>query len=107
MRQQYFVLVLAHSLHGRLRRIQIPHRYLYVIAAFFLFSSVAVFGMFSSYVRMTWKVSNYNSLRHEVDTLRQRYQALQRESNEKDHQLASLQLLASEVSLAVGIKRKL
>jgi len=107
MRQQYFVLVLAHSLHGRLRRIQIPHRYLYVLAAVFFFSSVAMFGMFSSYLRMSWKVSNYNALRHEVETLRHRYQTLQRETNEKDHQLASLQLLASEVSLAVGIKHQL
>jgi murein DD-endopeptidase MepM/ murein hydrolase activator NlpD len=71
------------------------------------FGSVSVFGMLSSYLRMTWKVSNYNSLRQEVDTLRQRYQALQSESNQKSEQLASLQLLANEVSLAYGIKQKL
>jgi murein DD-endopeptidase MepM/ murein hydrolase activator NlpD len=63
--------------------------------------------MLSSYIRMTWKVANYNSLRNEVDTLRNRYQDLQREANQKKEQLASLQMLASEVSLAYGIKQKL
>lgn len=107
MRQQYFVLVLAHSLHGRLRRIQVPHKYLYLLLALGLFSSVAMFGMISSYVRMTLKVANYNSLRQEVGLLRARYQALQRENSEKDHELASLQILANEVSVAYGIKRAL
>ena len=107
MRQQYFVLVLAHSLHGRLRRIQIPHKYLYAALALILFSSVAMFGMISSYLRMTLKVSNYNSLRKEVGMLRERYRALRREKDEKEHQLASLQVLANEVSLAYGIKQAL
>lgn len=69
--------------------------------------SVSVFGFLSSYVRMAWKISNYNVLRAEVDTLRTRYQTLQKESNQKSEQLASLQLLANEVSLAYGIKQKL
>src|ERR687886_447267 len=102
MRQQYFVLVLAHSLHGRLRRIQIPHKYLYAALIFFFFSSVAMFGMISSYLRMTVKIANYNTLRSEVDTLRARVRALNAEKTEKDHQLASLQLLAREVQMAYG-----
>jgi murein DD-endopeptidase MepM/ murein hydrolase activator NlpD len=107
MRQQYFVLVLAHSLHGRLRRVQISHRILYFTLAGFLFAGLSLFGICSSYLRMTWKVANYNSLRRELDTLRSRYQSLQKEANQKNEQLASLQLLANEVSLAYGIKRKL
>ena len=107
MRQPYFVLVLAHSIHGRLRRIQIPHRTLYVVLATFLVVSVFVFGLFSSYLRMSWKVANYNSLRSEVETLRSRYEALQREANQKNQQLASLQTLATEISVAYGIKQKL
>ena len=107
MRQPYFVLVLAHSIHGRLRRVQIPHRTLHIALATLLIGSLVLFGLFSSYLRMTWKVANYNSLRKEVETLRYRYQALQKEANQKTEQLASLQLLASEVTLAYGIKQKL
>src|SRR5580658_1703466 len=107
MKQHYFVVVLAHSLHGRLRRIHIPHQALYLVVALALFGSVSLFGMVSSYLRMTWKVSNYNSLRSEVDTLRNRYQALQRENDQKQEQLASLELAASEISMSLGLRREL
>ncbi len=107
MRQPYFILVLAHSLHGRLRRVHVPHTFLYLALAVLAFGSISLFGMLSSYLRMTWKVNNYNSMRQEVDTLRARYQALQKEADQKTEQLASLQMLASEVSLAFGIKQKL
>jgi murein DD-endopeptidase MepM/ murein hydrolase activator NlpD len=90
-----------------LRRVQIPHRTLHIALATLLIGSLVLFGLFSSYLRMTWKVANYNSLRKEVETLRYRYQALQKEANQKTEQLASLQLLASEVTLAYGIKQKL
>jgi murein DD-endopeptidase MepM/ murein hydrolase activator NlpD len=107
MKQHYFVVVLAHSLHGRLRRIHIPHQALYLVLALSLFGTFSLFGMVSSYLRMTWKVSNYNSLRNEVNTLRDKYQDLQRDNDQKQEQLASLQLMASEVSVALGLKRKL
>lgn len=107
MKQHYFVVVLAHSLHGRLRRIHIPHQALYLVVALALFGTFSLFGAVSSYLRMTWKVSNYNSLRTEVDTLRKQHQALQRENDEKQEQLASLQLMASEISVALGLKRQL
>jgi murein DD-endopeptidase MepM/ murein hydrolase activator NlpD len=106
MKQHYFVVVLAHSLHGRLRRIHIPHQSIYVVLGLALFGSVSLFGMVSSYLRMTWKVANYNTLRSEVDTLRNKYQALQRDNDQKQEQLASLQLMASEISMSLGIKRQ-
>jgi murein DD-endopeptidase MepM/ murein hydrolase activator NlpD len=107
MKQHYFVVVLAHSLHGRLRRIHIPHSSIYLILGLALFGSFSLFGMVSSYLRMTWKVANYNSLRTEVDTLRTRYQAQQRELDQKQEQLASLQLMASEISMSLGLRRQM
>jgi murein DD-endopeptidase MepM/ murein hydrolase activator NlpD len=104
--QPYFVVVLAHSLHGRLRRIHIPHK---VIYAGFVLSVFSVFGMLaflSSYLRMSWKVAHYNSLRQEVDSLRVKYQELQRVTNQKNEQLATLENFAGEVSVAYGLKRK-
>ena len=56
---------------------------------------------------MSWKVANYNALREEVNTLRNRYQDLERQNSEKQEQLASLQLMASEVSVALGMKRSI
>lgn len=107
MKQQYFILVLAHSLHGRLRRIHIPHQVLYVVLALALFGGFSIFGFVSSYARMAWKVANYNSLKREADDLRTRYHNLQNVVNQTNQQLASLELMANEVSVAYGIKQKL
>lgn len=104
--QPYFVLVLAHSLHGRLRRIHIPHKAIYAVFVLALFGCFSMFGIISSYARMTWKVANYNSLRQEVDSLRAKYQELQKVANQKNEQLATLETFASEVSVAYGLKRK-
>jgi murein DD-endopeptidase MepM/ murein hydrolase activator NlpD len=56
---------------------------------------------------MSWKVANYNSLRDEFESLRDRYQKLQNDNEQTREHLANLQLFATEVSLAYGIKRKL
>lgn len=107
MKQQYFIVVLAHSIHGRLRRIHIPYSALYAVLALALLGCFSLFGMVSSYLRMALKVANYNTLRQEVDSLRVRYQNLERSANQTNQQLATLQLFASEVTAAYGLKRQL
>jgi murein DD-endopeptidase MepM/ murein hydrolase activator NlpD len=107
LNQPYFIVVVAHSLHGRLRRIQIPYQFVYVVLALAVLGAVTLVGLVSSYTRMVWKVSHYNELRREVETLRTKYQRLESETHQKGVQLASLQLLANEVSVAFGIKRAL
>jgi murein DD-endopeptidase MepM/ murein hydrolase activator NlpD len=107
MKQEYFVVVLAHSLRGRLRRIHVPHQAVYAILVLALVGCFSVFGFVASYARMAWKVANYNALKREADSLRARYQNLQKEVSQTNQQLASLQLYAREVSIAYGIKQKL
>jgi murein DD-endopeptidase MepM/ murein hydrolase activator NlpD len=107
LKQEYFVVVLAHSLRGRLRRIHIPHQAVYVVLALALLGSISVFGFVASYARMAWKVANYNALKREADALRVRYQNLQKVVSQTDKQLASLETYANEVSVAYGIKQKL
>src|SRR6266550_9638139 len=107
MQQEYFVLVVAHSLRGRLRRVHIPHQAVYATLALALLGCFSVFGFVASYARMAWKVANYNALRQEADGLRARYRNLQKVVSETNVEMASLQLYAKEVSVAYGIKQKL
>jgi murein DD-endopeptidase MepM/ murein hydrolase activator NlpD len=107
MKQQYFIVVVAHSMHGRLRRLHIPQRFVYLVVALAFVGCFSVFGFVSSYARMAWKVANYNALRQEMSSLRARYQTLQKDATQTNDQLAELQLLASEVSMAYGLKQKL
>jgi murein DD-endopeptidase MepM/ murein hydrolase activator NlpD len=107
MKQEYFVVVLAHSLRGRLRRIQIPHTAVYAVLGLALLGFLSLFGFVTSYARMAWKVANYNALKQEADAVKARYQNLQKVVSETNLQMASLQLYAREVSMAFGIKQKL
>lgn len=107
MKQRYFILVLAHSVHGRIQRIHIPHSFIYAVLLLAVLGSFSMFGFVGSYARMLWKVGQYNTLRAEVETLRDRYSDLQRSAAEQNEQLATLQLFASEVSVAYGLKQDL
>ncbi len=107
MKQEYFVVVLAHSLRGRLRRIHIPHTAVYAVLALALLGCFSALGFVASYARMALKVANYNALRREADSLRNRYQKLQKVVNQTNDQLATLEVYAKEVTLAYGIKQKL
>jgi murein DD-endopeptidase MepM/ murein hydrolase activator NlpD len=90
-----------------LRRIHIPHSAVYAIVALALLGCFSLFGFVASYARMAWKVANYNALKQEADSLRSKYQNLQKAVSETKVQMASLQLYAKEVSVAFGIKQKL
>ncbi len=107
MKQHYFIVVLAHSFHGRLRRLHIPHHAIYAVLLLAVLGLVSAIGIISSYGRMALKVANYNSLQVQFDALRNRYQRLQSTANQTTEQLATLQLFANEVSLAYGMKRSL
>src|SRR5439155_16131418 len=107
MKQNYFIVVLAHSIHGRLRSIHVPHQAVYGILALAVLGGFSLFGFISSYARMALKVSSYNSLKQEADLLRANYRNLQKVVNQTDEQLATLKLNAVEVSLMIGVKKTL
>jgi murein DD-endopeptidase MepM/ murein hydrolase activator NlpD len=107
LKQNYFIVVLAHSLHGRLQRIQIPHRFVYAALGGLGIAVLMLLSVVASYARMAWKVANYNSLQQEAQVLRQRYDNLQKKVSETNEQLASLQLLADEVTAAYGVRKQL
>lgn len=103
MNREYFVVELLHSSHGRFKRIQISYKSLAVFGCTFIGVAVLVLGLFSSYLEMAWKVSHYNQLSANFERLRNRYQDLQRVSRQHNDQLASLETLAGEVSVAYGL----
>jgi murein DD-endopeptidase MepM/ murein hydrolase activator NlpD len=105
MNQHYFVVDFAHSIHGRVKRVQFSQRALYYLAGSIALLAFVIFIAFSSYLRMSWKVANYNALRTDFEQLRGRYQELQRVSKQRTEQVATLQSLASEVSIAYGFNQ--
>jgi murein DD-endopeptidase MepM/ murein hydrolase activator NlpD len=103
MDKQYFVLEFAHAVPGQCKRIRVKYKHLaYVLVALSLFF-VCVLAMFSSYVRLYWKASHYNELRTSFEGLRNKYIELQKISRQHSEQMASLEILANEVSAAYGL----
>jgi murein DD-endopeptidase MepM/ murein hydrolase activator NlpD len=92
--------------NGQIQRIQISHKavayFLSILLLVFMFAAV----LFSSYVRMSWKVAHYDQLRVQLEQLRNRYQELQRISRQHNEQMAALEDLASEVSVSYGINQR-
>lgn len=105
MRKGYFILVVAHSVHGRIRRIHVPHYALYVVACLALFGAIVGIGIFSSYGKVLWKAAEYSQLRVDKEALQKQNHALKEQAAERNMQLATLGELASEVSIAFGIRR--
>ena len=105
MNQQCFIVELAHPVRGQVKRIQITYKSLLYVLGSLAMATLLLLGAFSSYVRMSWRVSHYNELRADFDRLRGRYQELQRVSRQHTEQMATLQTLASEVSIAYGFNQ--
>ena len=103
--KNYLILVVAHSVHGRIRRVKIPRYAIHVVLSLALFGFIVAVGLVSSYARMFLKVSDYNDLREEKQALLEQNDVLKKTVDERNTQLASLGELATEVSIAYGIKR--
>src|SRR5437773_7889172 len=105
MPNSYFIFVVAHSIRGRIRRIHVPYYAMHVVAALAVVGAITIIGAVGSYSRMLLKVAHYNHLRSEVLALQKRFSDQQGTINGQQQQLASLQSLASEVSMAYGLKQ--
>lgn len=103
MNQQYLVVELGQPAGGNTKRIQVSYRTIFWAVGTLVVFCVGMFLAGSSYLRMFWKVSHYNQLRADFDRLRGRYQNLQQAQKRSTEQMASLESLATEVSVAYGI----
>jgi murein DD-endopeptidase MepM/ murein hydrolase activator NlpD len=93
------------STPGKMQKLVIPAYVLHVVAVLALIGSVTVVAAAGSYSRMLWKVGNYNALRHDQETLKKQYRALQNSVDDTNQRLDSLQSLATEVAMTYGVLR--
>src|SRR6266516_1197069 len=104
MRGKSYTFFIA-STPGKLRKVIVPTYILHGIAVLALIGAISVTVAVGSYSRMLWKVSNYNALRHDQETLKKQYRQLQTTVNDTNQRLDSLQSLATEVAMTYGVLR--
>lgn len=100
MDKRLFVVEFAPAAGSTGKRITVSYKSLALLGSVVALLSITAFALASNYVRMSWKVANYNQLRADFDRLRGRYLELQRVSRQHNEQMASLETLASEVTIA-------
>ena len=105
MKNRYYTFFIASSHSGAMRRLRIPFFLLHLLTILVVVGGITIVAGVGSYTRMLWKVTNYNSLRHEEDALKVQYRQLQTQVTDTNQRLSSLQSLASEVAVAYGINR--
>ena len=69
MKGTHYTFFIADSASGGMRRVRVPFYVLYALAMFALVGGITVAAATGSYTRMLWKVTNYNSLRAQQDSL--------------------------------------
>ena len=90
---------------GKLKKLIVPAYLLHGLAVLTVIGGITVTAAVGSYSRMLWKVGNYNALRHDQETLKKQYQALQSNVKDTNQRLDSLQSLATEVAMTYGVLR--
>src|SRR5260370_3461148 len=98
MRGKSYTFFIA-STPGKLRKVIVPAYILHGIAVLALIGAISVTAAVGAYSRMLWKVSNYNALRHDQETLKKHYRQLPRTVTDTNQRLDSLQSLATEVAM--------
>src|SRR5712691_11847498 len=104
MRGKSYTFYMASS-PGKLKKLIVPAYILHGIAVLAVIGAISVTAAVGSYSRMLWKVGNYNALRHDRETLKKQYQALQSTVIDTNQRLEAVQSLATEVAMTYGVLR--
>lgn len=104
MRKRYYILFVSRDRDGELLKVPIPLHYLYIFLVGALIGMFTITGMVGSYSRMLVKTMRFNQLRTEKEALKRNYSQLETETQVKDQQVASMSMLAGEVSALYGLK---
>jgi murein DD-endopeptidase MepM/ murein hydrolase activator NlpD len=102
MQKKFYAFLIFPGAHGRLHKIQLPFYIIHMVLALSAVGIMTVAALANSYARMLLKVSNYNNLRSERETLKTQYRTLESAVTSTNAKLDSLQSLAAEVALTYG-----
>ena len=105
MNKKFYTFLVFPGAHGALHKIRLPFYAVHLMLAFSAVGIMTVAALANTYARMLLKVSNYNNLRSERETLKVENRTLQNVVSKTNAQLDSLQSLAAEVALTYGFSQ--
>jgi murein DD-endopeptidase MepM/ murein hydrolase activator NlpD len=102
MGRKYFTFLIFPGAHGKVHKVRLPFYVVHLVLAFSLVGITTMVALASSYTRMLMKVSDYNNLRSDRETLKNQYRSLENVVTQTNAKLNSLESLATEVALTYG-----
>src|SRR5690348_17979567 len=102
MNNKFYTLLITSGTHGRVRKIQLPFYTVPIVLVLSVAGVMMLAGLATSYARMLMKVSNYNAVRSERETLKEQFHTLEGKVSRANVKLNSLQTLAAEVAVTYG-----
>jgi murein DD-endopeptidase MepM/ murein hydrolase activator NlpD len=102
MNKRFYTLLVSPGAHGKLRKVHLPFYVVPLILLISVIGLVMAAGLATSYARMLIKVSNYNQVRSDRETLKKQYHTLEEKVSQANVKLNSLQGLASAVVQTYG-----
>jgi murein DD-endopeptidase MepM/ murein hydrolase activator NlpD len=105
MKSKNYTFFIASNASGGMRRLKVPFYVVDLLIILTAVGGITVIAGMTSYSRMLWKATSYNSLRRQQDSLKKQYVQLQTQVKDTNQRLNSLQSLAGEVAMAYGITR--
>lgn len=105
LRKRHYIVYVCRDEQGQLQKVPIPMGYAYAFVAAAVVGLFTITGLAGSYGRMLVKAERFNQVRSEQLALRKQYHQLERDTKQKDMQVASLGSLASEVSALYGLRQ--
>lgn len=105
MRKRHYIMYVTRDEEGRLQKVPIAMGYAYAFVAVAVVGLFTITGLAGSYGRMLLKTQRFNQVRSQQQALRQQYQQLEKDTRQKDIQVASLGSLANQVSTLYGLRQ--
>ena len=102
MERKFYTFLIFPGAHGKVRKVQLPFYVFHILLAFSLVGVTTMVALAGSYTRMLLKVSDYNNLRTDRETLKNQYRSLEKVVSQTNAKLDSLESLATEVALTYG-----
>jgi murein DD-endopeptidase MepM/ murein hydrolase activator NlpD len=104
VRKRYYMLFVSRDENGELLKVPIPLHYVFTFLTGAVIGMMTITGMAGSYTRMLVKTMHFNELRTEKEALKKNYTQMEQVAQQKEEQVASMSLLANEVSSLYGLK---
>jgi murein DD-endopeptidase MepM/ murein hydrolase activator NlpD len=101
MAKRFYTFIVVPNASSRLHKVRVPEQAMYVLAAIGFISFFVAVGMSFSYMRMAFKVSDYNTLQTENTELKVQTKNLEVSTKKLSTKLTNLETLSAKLSTLI------